>query len=454
MQNRFRSLRVRLLLPLLAVALVASVAVALGSYAMGDRWARDQLDRRFRGMESSLSQAPFPLYRQVLTLIAEMTDTELITLAADGSVEEFSLDLPAAEVVLARPQSDSEVGGEELVTLGGQLYRARYFDRADIANDGVAQVVVLFDEAELRAMRWREASLPLITGLSTIVLLTSVTLLVATRLIRRLTRLQVQVDRISEGEFDANIPVGTSDEVGMLGQAVVRMSQQLKQMWLTIQRQQGQKLLHQVASGMAHQLRNSITGARMAVELHGQACSQKDESLAVALDQLEQTEQHIRRLVHVASGKQEEDVAQSVGRCLDDLQPTLTSTAKHLHVDLSWQIEPSIRDHVVLDGPSLSSAVTNLVLNAMQAAKRVEVRIDGTGDGRMQVDVIDDGTGPPEDVADEIFEPFVTSKPEGLGLGLPLVAQSAERLGGEVKWKREGEQTRFTMTVKIEEATT
>ena len=57
--------------------------------------------------------------------------------------------------------------------------------------------------------------------------------------------------------------------------------------------------------------------------------------------------------------------------------------------------------------------------------------------------VCDNGTGPPEEVADEIFDPFVTSKPEGLGLGLPVVARCARRLNGSVQWDRVGQHTRF-----------
>ena len=66
------------------------------------------------------------------------------------------------------------------------------------------------------------------------------------------------------------------------------------------------------------------------------------------------------------------------------------------------------------------------------------------------VTVSDDGDGPPSEVAGEIFEPFVTSKPEGLGLGLPLVARSARRLGGEVTWTRVDATTRFRLTFSVQ----
>jgi signal transduction histidine kinase len=450
LQDRFRSLRVRLLLPLLAVALLASLGVAVGSYVLGDRWARDQLATRFQGIELTLSQARFRLDRPVLNSIAEMTNTELITLRANGDVAQLSLRLPASAVAFSMDSAGSKRrANDDLIAIGDQEFRYRIFDRISPVNDDAAKVAVLFDEAELRSIRLRAASLPLATGLSTVILLTSVTLLYASRLIRRLSRLQQQVNQIAEGKFETSVPIGVYDEVGMLGKAVVRMSDQLQQLWATLRRQQGQKLLHQVAGGLAHQLGNSITGARMAVELHEQACRDPGDTLSVALGQLEQTEGHIRRLLLVAAGQQEDDVPQSVGQCIEDVRRTLSATAKHLCVELNWQIDDRLYEFQVSDGASLNAAVTNLVLNAMQAADLVDVRISRDSDGRLRIDVIDDGEGPPDDVAAEIFEPFVTSKPEGLGLGLPLVARSAGRLGGEVEWAHQSNQTRFTMTVNV-----
>ncbi len=449
MQTQFRSLRVRLLLPLLAVALVASVAVAIGSYMLGDRWARDEVASRYQAIEATLSQAAFPLNRQVVSSIAELTDTELITLDRSGVVAASSIKLPSGKPFpeLVIESHDAKV--DKLLTIRDEVFRYGVFDRRAGVNDTATKVAVLFDEADLRSSRLRAAMLPLASGLSTVILLTSVTLVFASRLIRRLSRLHQQVNRIAAGDFETTVPIGVKDEVGMLGTAVSQMSAQLRQMWTTLQRQQGQKLLHQIAGGLAHQLRNSITGARMAVELHQKDCRQADDTLAVALGQLEQTEAQIRRLLQVAAGRQDEDHPQAVGLCIDDIRSTLSSTAKHLGVELNWQFDDQLRDDQISDGASLSSAISNLVLNALQEAKRVDVSIVRQQDNQLRIDVVDDGAGPPDQVAEAIFEPFVTSKPEGLGLGLPLVARSAQRLGGKVEWKREGDQTRFTMIVPL-----
>lgn len=438
----------------MAVALSASVAVAIGSYILGDRWARAEVAVRYEAIRSTLSLAAFPLNRQVITSIGEMTNTQILAIGARGQVIASSDDSSGWRELAdptVTPTADRIMAGNE------RLYRYGVFVRQPIVNDRVTRIAVLFDENELRAAKLRAAALPLATGLSTVLLLTSVTLLFASRLIRRLADLQSQVNRIAEGDFETSIPIGVNDEVGKLGSAVTRMSGQLQQMWATLQRQQGEKLLHQVAGGLAHQLRNSITGARMAMELHEKECHSSDDSLFVALGQIEQTEQQIRRLLQVAAGSQGEDQPQTIGQAIEDVRPTLESTAKHLGAELRWTCDAELLGEFVQDGPSLSAAISNLVLNSLQVARQVDVSVSRNNNAdrthRVRIDVFDNGPGPSKQVADEIFQPFVSSKPEGLGLGLPLVARSAQRLGGSVEWGRQHDQTRFTLVLNLKDAT-
>lgn len=442
----FRSLRIRLLLPLLGVAVLASVAVAFGSYWIGDHWARRQASDRYTAIESTIAPATFLLTEPVIRSVSALTKTELLAVNAQGVVVQSSM----KSIDTAIPQRIAKPSRRlQKILLDNRDYQYRTFARRNRSEEEDLRIAVLFDENELRATRWTAATLPLVTGMSTIILLTSVTLLFASRLLRRLARLQSLVDQIAEGNFNLQVHSDTSDEIGLLSRAVTQMGHQLQTMWQTLNRQQGQKLLHQVAGGLAHQLRNSITGARMAVELHQRQCRAPDKSLSVALSQLEQTESHIRRLLLVASGKREHDQPQSVIRCLADIRGTIEGTAKHLRVELSWDVFGDFEHCQVSDGPTLHAAVTNLAINALEEASRVEIKVQRTPSGSLKIEVVDDGAGPPEQVAADLFEPFVTSKPEGLGLGLPLVARAAQRLGGAVDWRRQSAQTWFTLTIPV-----
>jgi two-component system nitrogen regulation sensor histidine kinase GlnL len=57
----------------------------------------------------------------------------------------------------------------------------------------------------------------------------------------------------------------------------------------------------------------------------------------------------------------------------------------------------------------------------------------------IEVCVIDNGPGAPADIADHLFDPFVSGKPEGQGLGLALVDKLVRDMGGVVQYSREGE---------------
>ena len=71
-------------------------------------------------------------------------------------------------------------------------------------------------------------------------------------------------------------------------------------------------------------------------------------------------------------------------------------------------------------------------------------RADGSAEkSGWVVEVIDSGPGPPAEIAGRLFQPFVTGKREGIGLGLLVAKQVAEAHGGRIDWRRVGDRTCF-----------
>jgi signal transduction histidine kinase len=457
--SSLQSLRFRLLVPILAVSLVTAIVVAAGSYALGTVWATQQLERRYAAMKGSLSQAAFPLTETVLASIAELTQCEMLTLGNQGEVVASTLPPDAFDsshrVAIAEDLSKSAVEPlPKRLQVAGEDYLSYQFPLLNKSQPpGAAQtVVVLFSQRDLQTARMRAAVLPLITGLSTVLLLATVTLTLIERLVKRLASLEQKVDAVAAGNFSITVDDLGRDEVGRLGQAVNSMAQQLEQLWQAVNRQQSAKLLHQIAAGMAHQLRNSLTGARLAIELHAKQCTQaEDEGLRVAIQQLDHLEDYVRRLLMVGMGQQAAERPMEVVQCLSDLQSSIGAVAQHLRVTIDWHWDEALGGWHVTDGPALTAAVSNLVLNALHAGTRVEIRAGLADEGSEQLKVVvsDNGSGIAAEVADHLFEPFVTTKQEGLGLGLPHVQRAAAALGGRVEWRRVAEKTQFIFVASL-----
>ncbi|MCO8122827.1 HAMP domain-containing histidine kinase [Stieleria sp. TO1_6] len=443
----FQSLRIRLLGPIVTCALLSAFAVALGSYWLGNRWATDELQSRFQSVDRTLKSAHFPLTGPVLRSLAELTRTELIALGPQQQVLQSTIELSDADrQQLRRRPAPAEF---TMAERNYRLYRTELVGQRG-QGERADQMIVLFDDQLLQASRRRAALLPLVTGLSTIFALGSVTLWMTSRLVRRIGNLHQRVESVAAGDFQSTVTDNIGDELGQLGGAVDSMARQLDQLWQTVNRQQGEKLLHQIAGGMAHQLRNSLTGARMAIELHAAQCPHADdEGVRVAIAQIEHSENHVRRLLLVGSGQQDQPRPENVLVCWNDVRSSLSPIARHLNVQIDWNADARLADDEISDGPSWIAAVTNLIQNAMQAGDQVSVAADRMPDAMMRVTVTDNGPGVPDAIAAELFDPFVTSKPEGLGLGLPVVQRAAETLGGRVQWHRANERTVFEFDAKV-----
>ena len=148
------------------------------------------------------------------------------------------------------------------------------------------------------------------------------------------------------------------------------------------------------------------------------------------------------------------DFAEVVEGAIRFAQPV----AEHLGV----KIEYSRQDQnfpILGDSSDLEQAVLNLIQNAVQAAAqntrdptesdgafRVRVELEST-DSAVILHVRDSGLGPSTEIAESMFEPFQTSKPEGIGLGLPLTRQIAQVHRGSLDWGRQGDWTWFGLTL-------
>ena len=442
------SIRYQLLFPLLML-LLGIVGISTWTAVAGARRAWQQIETQVRDVARTLSDAHFPLTQNVLDQAKGLSGAEYLLVSSDG--RRIST-LAEAEIPLPTPEVDWQalhLGPKVSVT--GRTYLCSGVTLHPSTSESHGTLYILYPEALWRDALWEAIRPPLILGGSVGFVSVALTVGVAQRLGRRLQELDRLTRRIAAGDFRPMPISGRNDELRDLSQAVNDMASRLAQLQEAVQKNERLRLLGQVSGGLAHQMRNAVTGAILAVQLHARACidGPDHEALDVALRQLALLEANLKRFLDL--GKEE---APRVEPCapatlIGDALALLGPQCRHLRTELRWHPP---QDPIVVAGDSrqLGHLFLNVIGNAVEAASPggwVEIRMQGSA--RCIIEVSDSGSGPPAAIADRLFQPFVTGKPEGVGLGLAMARQVAESHGGAIAWRRENDRTVFRIELPI-----
>jgi signal transduction histidine kinase len=443
-------IRYQLLVPLLTLLLGVVGISTWTALASADR-ARHQIETQVRNVAHTLSATPIPWHQTVLERMKLLSGADFVLITPDheptATLPADALELPPAEAVVEDWET-LRLGPR--VVVGERAYLGsgvRLPERSDLPSGGT--LYILYPEELWRSALWEAVRPSLIlggfAGLASLVLAFAV----GERLSRRVRELGRRTRLIAAGDFSPMPLPGRDDELRDLGRSINEMAEQLARLQETVQRTERLRLLGQVGGGLAHQLRNGLTGARLALQLHARDCGANGdgEALAVALRQLALLEAHLKRFLdlgRVGPGRRESVSLRSlVGETVALLRPR----CKHARIDLRWQAPPE-EATVLGDAGQIEQLLLNVIGNAVEAAGpggwvEVALRREERPAPVVVIEVSDSGPGPPAEVAARLFEPFVTGKPEGVGLGLAVARQVAEAHGGRIAWSRDGKVTRF-----------
>jgi signal transduction histidine kinase len=279
----------------------------------------------------------------------------------------------------------------------------------------------------------------------------------ASRLSRRVIRIERQIRGVAQGDLTGTIDDDGHDEVSSLARSVNTMVHELGEMRSRIQSVERNRLHSQIANGIAHELRNGLHVARLSLQMFQDRCVKarivvpSESMIVTAVDQLTVTETLVRRLLALGKPQQRDRARRPLGTILDETLALMQPMFQHAEVRLTVDA-PGALDWQASDAEAFQAAILNLCLNAIEAAGRggqvgVTVRRESE---QLELRVSDSGPGPSSSVANQLFEPFVTTKPEGIGLGLVLVRQAVEGEGGTVHWFREEPWTIFSVRVPLQ----
>jgi signal transduction histidine kinase len=390
----------------------------------------------------------------VLRQTRGLSGAEFIVTGSAGEVLSASRRIPLKKAELSHEQANGEMGLGIRKSIGGEAYfhsvvpLTKRFDRTEPGT-----LHILYPERVWREARTQAVVPPLLLGAVSLVAVGAMAFALAHRVTRPLQKLREQVGRLADGTFERIAMSPRNDEIGDLVESVNKLAEQLDELRQVIKRTERLSLLGQLSGGLAHHLRNDLAGARIALQLmQAESRGVDAESMQVALRQLTLAEQHLQQFLAAGQprppSRAQCDLREVVAQLVDLVSPRF----QHLQVGLQTEFSADAMP-LIADAEQLRQALLNLVLNGMEAAgPGGEVRIICAAQPKaIDVTVRDSGPGVAVDVIDRLFEPFTTSKKEGVGLGLTVARQLIEAHGGTLIYRRAGDATEFFATLPSED---
>jgi two-component system sensor histidine kinase HydH len=246
-------------------------------------------------------------------------------------------------------------------------------------------------------------------------------------------------------QLDAAVPGNiaeeelTEDTVERVSVSVSAVVKRLRQTEKDALRAEQLAWVGQMAAGIAHEIRNPL----MAIKLLVQTAADRPDGASLRPRDFQVLEEEIVRLEAIVSGfldfarpprldPRPVDLLELAGQVAAGLQPR--ADLQGVEIVVEQPVEPVVAN---ADPNQLRQVLLNLLINALDVQPRGgEVRVAAEIVGELPnepqvvLTVMDSGTGLPEGVGERIFEPFVSTKESGLGLGLSICRRIVEAHGG------------------------
>lgn len=456
-------IHVQLLLPILLVVVVALATSSVISAYFGSRQVRGQQEEDLRRVIRTLTRANFPLTERVLEEVSGLSGADLVLFDEQGQIQAATLSATRRELEALRripaQGSDERLSVRHGVNIGGHTYLSH---RVPVARRPGgrenASLAVLYRE-DLWQESARQAAYPaLIAGGGSAIAAVLAASFLARRFVRPLRLLGDQTATIANGSFRCVAVPRRNDEIRDLALCINGMAEKLGRYESEVRRNERLWTLGQLGAGMAHQLRNSATGARMDIELHQRECPMRRDNgqpLQVALRQLRLMESYLQRFLSLGRSGAVPHEKVAVGELLQDALELVRPACGHNRVELDFH-RPHESLYVWGDADSLRELLVNLLLNAMEAARRnagvpprVVVECERHGADRVTVRVKDSGPGLAPEIQERLYEAFASQTPGGIGLGLFVARRIVEAHQGLIGWERQDNMTCFAIELPL-----
>jgi signal transduction histidine kinase len=427
------------MLPLLLL-LVAELIATSWAIRLAVEGVDSQLEEQLRAVSRTLTEPPsFPLTGRILEQMKGLSGAEFYLSLADGqhlTTFAFPVDLIGAKNEAAE------------VELQGERYRVKTLRFPESHPNHGGQLGIFYAESQRRGAIRRAVQPLLLLGVFGGVLSVCLVLLLARQVTGRIAALRRQTRVIAAGTFHPMPLHGADDELRDLAASINEMAARLAEQQAKLSEAERLRVLAQFTGGLAHQLRNAVAGAKLAVQLHLAEHPTTDrEALDVALRQLARMEMNLKQFLDLGKpptgNKKPIDLVQVVQQSVELVGPQ----CRHAGVQVTMELPDELP--YIGDAIPMGHLISNLLANGIEAAGsggEIQIKLRRS-DSEIELEVWDNGLGPPIEIAANLFEAFITGREQGIGLGLAVAKQAVELHGGNITWDRQEGHTVFRVTL-------
>ena len=203
--------------------------------------------------------------------------------------------------------------------------------------------------------------------------------------------------------------------------------------------------LGEMASTLAHEINQPLTAIsnylrgcqRLLQRVDSDSSAMLRDAIGKAADQALRAGQIIRRLREFVARGESDRRIESLPKLIEDASTLALIGAKENGVDVSFRLDPAV-DLVLADRIQIQQVLVNLIRNAIEVMaetsgrRRLEIAAVADRENLVRVSVSDTGLGIAPEIAKQLFQPFVTTKRKGMGLGLSICRTIIEAHGGKI----------------------
>jgi signal transduction histidine kinase len=262
-----------------------------------------------------------------------------------------------------------------------------------------------------------------------------ISVVLASRVLKPIGELDAAAARIARQQYDTRVPESSSDELGRLAHTFNTMCASLVSAREDLIRQERISTIGRLSSSIVHDLRNPLAaiygGAEMMVD--GELNQEQQQRLARNIYRSSRTiKDLLQELVDVSRGRIQPPEVCRLSEVVAGAIEAQAEGAAEQAVEIRAEIDPEIE--LPAERARMERVFINLISNAIEAMPRgghIEIAARRQG-SEVLVDVDDSGPGIPVELRSHLFQPFATTRKNGIGLGLALSRQTVLDHGGDL----------------------